>query len=163
MTDVAARKRYEDLFVASHSEFDRVILTVSSGAFGVSLVYIEKIAPLKLASAKWILPLGWFALAIAVAFSLASYLVAAKANLIEIERGLRPANPKPAGKEKSLHAAHPSLQQWRLCSDHIRSPCHCDVRNRKFSVDTRTSHARNLPEIFKRNTTRRRAAATTPD
>jgi hypothetical protein len=87
---------------SSSDEFDKNLLTFSSGALGLSLAFIKDIVPLKNASNMWLLYCSWFALVLCIMATIFSYPLSMKAldkHLIHLEdyyiRGkLRSLNPQ---------------------------------------------------------------------
>ena len=84
MTDEAENTKYRayldqrqaliDIEVDSSNRLDRGILTLAGGALGLSITYIEKIAPEPSPSTLWLLGFSWFLLLATLLVSLASHL-----------------------------------------------------------------------------------------
>lgn len=62
----------------SDDDFEKYITFISSGALGLTLVFIEKIVPLKNAIVIWLLALGWFTLAFTLILNLYSHYLSSK-------------------------------------------------------------------------------------
>lgn len=62
----------------SDDDFEKYITFISSGALGLTLVFIEKIVPLKNAIFIWLLALGWFTLAFTLILNLYSHYLSSK-------------------------------------------------------------------------------------
>ena len=54
--------------------FDKGILTLSSGALGLSIVFIERLAPHPVWWSKWFLAASWLLFAVAILLTLCSFL-----------------------------------------------------------------------------------------
>ena len=63
-----------------NEQFDKSIVFIASGAFGISFAFIDKIVPLKTALIKEYLINSWYIYSIVVFVSLAAHFVGAMAN-----------------------------------------------------------------------------------
>ena len=57
-------------------DFDKTIVTLSGGALGLSLVFIEKVVPVTGAQHLWLLAVSWSSLILAVVCNLMSFMAA---------------------------------------------------------------------------------------
>lgn len=62
-----------NLYAYSTHEYDKNILYIASGAFGISFAFIEKIVPLQTAIYNWILFCGWLLLTVTIMLCLFSH------------------------------------------------------------------------------------------
>jgi hypothetical protein len=101
---LAERTRAEELYdehrnkvwkdIESGTEnFDRNLLTFSGGALGLSLAFIKDVVPL--GKAVWIAALftSWFALALCIAVTMASFQISTRAQHLVRSASLRIAHP----------------------------------------------------------------------
>jgi hypothetical protein len=79
------KKRADEVIKSASEDFDRNLLTLSSGALGLSLAFIKDIVPLS--KSVWIpcLVVSWGAFALCVLITLASSQVSVRANEIALE------------------------------------------------------------------------------
>ena len=73
------RQALIDIEVDASNRLDRGILTLAGGALGLSITYIEKIAPNPSPSSLWLLGLSWLLLLATLLVSLASHLTSQSA------------------------------------------------------------------------------------
>ena len=73
------RQALIDIEVDASNRLDRGIITLSGGALGLSLTFIEKIAPNPSQSTIWLLGLSWFSLLATLLISLTSHLTSQSA------------------------------------------------------------------------------------
>lgn len=64
----------------SNEQFDKTIVFITSGAFGISFAFIEKIVKLKEATHKIILIDAWYIFAIVIFISLVCHFLSSQAN-----------------------------------------------------------------------------------
>ena len=75
----ARRDELQDDMRSMSDEFDKSILTLSSGGLGLSLAFVKDIVPLKQASFIWLLNASWFMFVGAIVATLTSYLMSLEA------------------------------------------------------------------------------------
>jgi hypothetical protein len=67
----------EDLLdrqLSNSEKFDNAILTLSTGALGISLAFIKDIVPLKIAQNLWLLKASWWLFGLSIISTLASFV-----------------------------------------------------------------------------------------
>jgi 4-hydroxybenzoate polyprenyltransferase len=99
------RKAYDEMELEMSGRYDKWILTLSAGAFGISLAFIEKIAPSPHRSAVWLLVVAWGFLLSTIILGLVSFLTSQSAirrmrDMLDrsIEDENRPQQPNPSAK-----------------------------------------------------------------
>ena len=78
------RGRLESSLQSAYDQFDKAILTLSSGALGVSIAFIKDVVPLARASWKPLLVCSWVGFALAILSTVVSFLVSQKAFVRQI-------------------------------------------------------------------------------
>lgn len=84
------QKSLSDTLSKSQDDFEKQLSFISAGALGLSMLFIEKIVPLKTACHKWLLITGWSLLAITLFSNLVSHFLSAQLNyktLLECQNG----------------------------------------------------------------------------
>src|SRR5690348_9629107 len=71
------------------SSFDKAILSLASGAFGVSVVFLKDIVPQPLADTKWLLGSSWAAFATSLVTILVGFLASQHACTCQIDVAYR--------------------------------------------------------------------------
>jgi hypothetical protein len=66
------RKVFSDRSIETSGRYDKALLTITSGAIGVSLLFIEKIAPHPNPATIWELKLAWIGLCLSLVLQLLS-------------------------------------------------------------------------------------------
>ncbi len=72
------REHYQEAINKSEDDFEKNLIFLSSGALGLTLIFIEKIVPPKDSICLYFLILGWVLLAITLAINLISHLISKK-------------------------------------------------------------------------------------
>lgn len=87
MSDESAqyRKEYADSVSNSSASFDRAVTTLSAGALGLSITFVDQIAPSDPVSPGW-LALAWVSFTVALVFSLYSSLTSEYAHRALIQQ-----------------------------------------------------------------------------
>jgi len=60
--------------LSNSEKFDNAILTLSTGALGISLAFIKDIVPLKIAQNLWLLKASWWLFGLSIISTLASFV-----------------------------------------------------------------------------------------
>jgi len=84
------QKNLSDTVSKSQDDFEKQLSFISAGALGLSMLFIEKIVPLKTAGYKWLLISGWICLVLTLFGNLVSHFLSAQYNhktLIEYQEG----------------------------------------------------------------------------
>lgn len=81
---LAERKPYVDIQLNQVEQFDKNMLMLSSGAFGISFAFISQIVRNPVANTGWILIIAWSAMALTILNTMISFLVSYKANDREV-------------------------------------------------------------------------------
>lgn len=66
-------------------QFDKTILTLSAGALGISIAFIDKIAPNPKPWSLWLLYICWIVICISMVSTLISFITSSKAHSRQIE------------------------------------------------------------------------------
>ena len=73
-----AEEKVFEILVASYREIDKIILTLSTGALGLSLVFLEKVFPTKIGIEYTYLKCSWILLVIAILSTVVGQFARAK-------------------------------------------------------------------------------------
>lgn len=99
------RQAWADMQSGS-DEYDRSLLTLSSGTLALSLAFIKDVAPLKIAVRPWMLFASWIAFAASILITLVSFRlsIAAQAEHLEYARQYYLDRNDESGSRRSLYS-----------------------------------------------------------
>ena len=113
------RRSLVDLGNDQLKTFDRAILGLSSGAFGLSMVFLKDIAGGGQAQARWFLMAAWGGYLIAIVVNVWSYYLSwedSQTEIVKLDECYRNQKPMPPGDNKwklmTLHANKSALTSF---------------------------------------------------
>lgn len=82
---IEERKILVESLQKGSQSFDKAILTLASGSFGLTIIFLRDIVPIPYENTKWLLHYSWSLFALTILLILISFLTSQKACLRQID------------------------------------------------------------------------------
>ncbi|HXF90876.1 MAG TPA: hypothetical protein VNJ29_02990 [Candidatus Nitrosotenuis sp.] len=105
----------ENLYAAAIEQtktFDKALLTLSSGAFGVTIAFLKDLVPKPYDNTNWLLAISWLFFSISLVSVVCSYLFSQHAILKQMDLNKQNSKKKGSKDEKNVWTTATVITNW---------------------------------------------------